>query len=496
MASKAAATAAAASPAPRSGGAAAPLAFLALAVAVLSLALAVAVGGGAGFGWPSGGPPQYPPRALLLRDLRQLPPDEQSSLRRLARAGQPALLSARKRVGAKWKSVRHALRGVLDELPLRGVRVATEHALFVAAGAKPGGIPALRGRYSTADSRNMTLGQLRQLGEAAGGARQTFSQASAPSGLLPALEDALRELGGPGVHRTVSKLRAAYGEPLQAEYAPTPALGPLSALTFNDTREATALGLPVFGGSAVLWASTNGTRANLHYDRSHSLYVMLEGSKRFRIMAPDAAAAARLYPWLSPMYQQSQAHEAPPDAPFVEVTLSVGDVLLVPAYFLHATESLGFAVAVSVISPSREEMLWSDAYWKLRPFSQKWPRRERVVAVRAFLDMLLAEAYGSGAESARAFIKRTLVDGRYADAALRASASVAASAHATECHADLSISDDEQLSGFAKFIEKAAPSLGALPPDVRETSLINLAEEMLRFAVGNLDVASHVEACY
>jgi hypothetical protein len=46
------------------------------------------------------------------------------------------------------------------------------------------------------------------------------------------------------------------------------------------------------------------------------------------------------------------------------------------------------AISLSVVSPSRDEMFYSDAYWKLRPFSEEWDTKLRVIGVRQVLQML------------------------------------------------------------------------------------------------------------
>ena len=188
--------------------------------------------------------------------------------------------------------------------------------------------------------------------------------------------------------------------------------------------------VPSYAATTVLWLSQPGTVSNLHYDRSHNFYIQLGGRKRFTLVPPSEWPYTYLYPWLHPCYHQSQVVE--PAAAWatggtgaagvddvglisyqaarnVSVILEPGDALYVPPFWLHRVETLdssppsaagvrnedsttdtprrGVAgVSVSVVSPSRDEMYYSDAYWKLRPFSQDWDLKIRVIAVGCLLD--------------------------------------------------------------------------------------------------------------
>jgi hypothetical protein len=72
--------------------------------------------------------------------------------------------------------------------------------------------------------------------------------------------------------------------------------------------------------------------AGLHYDLFHNTFVMVEGSKRFTLLAPAAINVAHLHPSLHPGYRQSQwvnvtaEVEALADTlPLWQITLSAGD---------------------------------------------------------------------------------------------------------------------------------------------------------------------------
>ena len=223
--------------------------------------------------------------------------------------------------------------------------------------------------------------------------------------------------------------------------------------------------------------------------------------------------APRRYPWLHPSYHQSQVHDPRNLSAFpsyrevqnVTVTLRAGDALYIPPYWLHRVETLALpdsspeiGVALSVVSPSRDEMFYADAYWKLKPFSQDWDTKLRVIALHQFLDMLFEMlAKEMDGESATEFIQRALKRSRYSQSLVTVPAERMSVPQARECYPSSRITDPDTLGIFKKVAANGTKSLRELSSRaVLSISLANLIEEMMRFALGAYNLGAHLQACY
>jgi mannose-6-phosphate isomerase-like protein (cupin superfamily) len=301
------------------------------------------------------------------------------------------------------------------------------------------------------------------------------------------------------------------------------------ALFVNDTQEAASMNMPQFASTTVFWMSQPGSVSNLHYDRSHNFYTVVSGAKTITLVPPSEWPFVYLYPWLHPSYHQSQVHhpqnlsstaEKFPsyrEVQNVSVTLRKGDALYIPPYWMHRVETLGgslngagtgeedtaadlgeIAVAISVVSPSRDEMFYSDAYWKLKPFSEDWDSKLRVIAMHQFLDLLFELlAKEMDGESATEFIQRALKQSRYSQAHIRVPAERMAVPQARECYESSRITDPDTLAIFKAVAANGTQSLKELSSrHILSISLANLIEEMFRFALGGYNMAAHLSACY
>ena len=113
----------------------------------------------------------------------------------------------------------------------------------------------------------------------------------------------------------------------------------------------------------LLWVGSPSVATPLHYDQSDNIYVQLSGRKRFLLLPPAAARFVYLRPYHDPQQRHARAHfglatallggtapgmDAPSDYPAwvegrveertLEVILEEGEVLLLPANWLHHVE--------------------------------------------------------------------------------------------------------------------------------------------------------------
>jgi len=117
-----------------------------------------------------------------------------------------------------------------------------------------------------------------------------------------------------------------------------------------------------------LWIGSKGITTQLHYDVSHNAFVQLVGSKRFYIMPPSDIPAVYMFPMLHPRSRDSRVewapnvtHPTPVDGfpmfnlinEVLVADLSPGDVLLLPAMWLHQV--------VALDSPTISVNVWSES---------------------------------------------------------------------------------------------------------------------------------------
>jgi len=103
--------------------------------------------------------------------------------------------------------------------------------------------------------------------------------------------------------------------------------------------------------AVYLWIATKGVKARMHYDTAHNVNGQIKGKKRFWIVPPKAWAHARLHPMFSISQRQSQIDISDlPSELRVDVVLNPGEMLFIPAYFLHAVENVEQSVNLNFFS--------------------------------------------------------------------------------------------------------------------------------------------------
>lgn len=147
--------------------------------------------------------------------------------------------------------------------------------------------------------------------------------------------------------------------------------------------------------SPTLWISGPNTTAQLHYDPSHNFHTLLYGSKIVRLYPPAIWPQIQLYPYPHPSKRQlRRGVKLPPDGG-TTVTLRAGDTLYIPPFWFHQVRTgpeAGGATSVTVVSPSRDEILQS-AY--ILAQAEALPaltstRRDRIGAALAHLHKMLS----------------------------------------------------------------------------------------------------------
>ena len=132
----------------------------------------------------------------------------------------------------------------------------------------------------------------------------------------------------------------------------------LAALEAHSPRAAFAA---CFGDPQPVHAylAPSGAATATHVDPAEQLLLVVDGAKVLRLFPPSAAAA--LKPSNAPLFSVAKLDAAgphapfadDPPAPFVDVAVSKGDVLYLPAFWWHAVSSDG---------PSTILNFWLDAH--------------------------------------------------------------------------------------------------------------------------------------
>jgi lysine-specific demethylase 8 len=95
------------------------------------------------------------------------------------------------------------------------------------------------------------------------------------------------------------------------------------------------------------WLGGPGARTWLHYDNNgcHNLNAQLTGEKTCVLFAPEHLARLKPFPpeGANPAHNCSQLDidEVPADIPRITARLEAGDLLFIPALWLHAFHHLG-----------------------------------------------------------------------------------------------------------------------------------------------------------
>ena len=110
--------------------------------------------------------------------------------------------------------------------------------------------------------------------------------------------------------------------------------------------EAAADGIERRVSGANLWLSTGGVRVQAHYDLHANFYVQLHGAKRVALAPPTAIRGLQMHPGTEPSARQSRrVRNRTGAASWRDVTLTPGDILLIPPFWVHRIEVDGQASA-------------------------------------------------------------------------------------------------------------------------------------------------------
>ena len=156
---------------------------------------------------------------------------------------------------------------------------------------------------------------------------------------------------------------------------------------------------------AQLWAASTGAVTQCHYDVADNTFVQLSGEKEFLLWPPEAHAALHLFPDCHPRSRKAQLDLERPDRaahplsealpPPLRLVLSAGDVLRLPAFWMHHVTSLTPTVSLNVFADySGVRAAASDALRLDVPLHAAWPDELKRRGLATLLPPLLAAARG------------------------------------------------------------------------------------------------------
>ena len=175
---------------------------------------------------------------------------------------------------------------------------------------------------------------------------------------MPNLND---EFGGLDV--SASAARALYGLGMGLSFFKADDIFPeLQEYIYQIGAE---LGFPSKGQSrGVLYASPDGNGTAVHFDNNSNFILQLDGKKRWTL-APNPQFPFPLHRYSVSMpgpragliaYAKGEAELRMPDD-VIDVELSPGDVLFVPAGYWHWTEAVGSSLSLTIVYP---HTTWAD----------------------------------------------------------------------------------------------------------------------------------------
>jgi len=179
-------------------------------------------------------------------------------------------------------------------------------------------------------------------------------------------------------------------------------LASLNVAVDDVTEVAVAAALGGTSTKTNVWIGSTGAKARMHFDSSPNVFVQVAGRKTVLLAPPTRAASAYLYPRLHPAHRQAQVDPRRADRmrfslladlDFSRVSLSPGDVLYLPAFWLHQVEVDQASVSVNHFvsgtaadapAPSAKEVAGQLFQLEI-PMDQTWLPYERVAGLVRFL---------------------------------------------------------------------------------------------------------------
>ena len=168
-----------------------------------------------------------------------------------------------------------------------------------------------------------------------------------------------------------------------------------------------------------VWVGGAGVRTSAHVDPHNNVFVQLHGTKRFVLSPPSDYQYFDMFPTTHPHSRQAQTqhylHEDPLPKGFrlaevdpstgktvdtvraVTVDLGPGELLWIPAFWVHAVEAVTPTISVSVVAPAAETTLFENIQegglvWTM-PFldgkTDGWDVPRMATALRVFIPALL-----------------------------------------------------------------------------------------------------------
>eukprot|EP00941_MAST-03F_sp_MAST-3F-sp1_P002769 g2769.t1 len=260
------------------------------------------------------------------------------------------------------------------------------------------------------------------------------------------------------------------------------------------------------GSRTLLWLTSEGAVTGLHFERTHTFMVSLDGSTRWWLYPPSEWSETYSHPWLHPRYDHSQLdgmytneqlwrdndtdtlfEKAFPRAQlarFVSTTISAGDVLYIPPFWSHRDEAIEDSVSLAIKSASKEEIFWKTAVWRLSLFGTKWSTPDKIVGFWTFMNRLLALLPVEDD-----FLSKALKEIRYRH--IRGESSV------THCHKDHLIADEKLLKHFSGVAAEFANRVIEIDEATVAILLADLAEQLLSlvFDRNSFKVAEFIHKC-
>lgn len=154
-----------------------------------------------------------------------------------------------------------------------------------------------------------------------------------------------------------------------------------------------------------VWLGGNGVVADAHYDTSNNFYYQIQQSKRFLVMPPTVRHKLGLYPFLHPSYRRAAKslranggsgllnYGLVQEVGALEATLGPGDVLYLPAYWLHDVEALTEngkpSISVNVWSDSKDYKAAEELFTAAVPFEEDWDDEELAMGLYTYAGMIL-----------------------------------------------------------------------------------------------------------
>ena len=168
-----------------------------------------------------------------------------------------------------------------------------------------------------------------------------------------------------------------------------------------------------------IWVGGAGVRSSAHFDPHNNVFVQLHGTKRFVLSPPSDCQYFDMFPTTHPHSRQAQTqhylygkslpkgfYAAEVDANTsnpvsavraVTVDLAPGELLWLPAFWVHAAEAMTPTISVSVVAPAAETILFENLQdggllWTM-PFLNEttdgWDVPRLATALRVFIPALL-----------------------------------------------------------------------------------------------------------